>query len=352
MKLRGYLGGLIATRIVGSLAILVGILQILDLLDITTDIVERGLGGAGVAYYALLRMPRLIEQAAPLAVLVGSLFGFAKLASESAVTALRSAGVSSYRITIIAMPVAVAVAIIQLTLGAWVAPRTDQALTDWWRASTPPAEAAETTDPISVRIGSEVLVATPDADGRLLRAVTIYRRNEDGRLIQRIQADTAVWETDHWRLTSPHFETLGTESIRSGGAREMDWTVKLEPQGVRTLMEGPSVITPSDARSALEGGVSVRPRSYYATQIQRTWAGPVACLVMLLLAAPVSLANFRSGGGPLMVACLGAGLLFLVFDGTFTALGESGAAPAILAAWAAPAMFAILGVTTLIYLEG
>ena len=65
MKLRGYLGGLIATRIVGSLAILVGILQILDLLDITTDIVERGLGGAGVAYYALLRMPRLIEQAGP-----------------------------------------------------------------------------------------------------------------------------------------------------------------------------------------------------------------------------------------------------------------------------------------------
>jgi lipopolysaccharide export system permease protein len=46
------------------------------------------------------------------------------------------------------------------------------------------------------------------------------------------------------------------------------------------------------------------------------------------------------------------GLLFLVFDGAFTALGENGAAPAILAAWAAPAMFSALGITALIYLEG
>ena len=41
-----------------------------------------------------------------------------------------------------------------------------------------------------------------------------------------------------------------------------------------------------------------------------------------------------------------------MFDGAFTALGENGAAPAALAAWAAPAMFAALGLTALLYLEG
>ena len=46
------------------------------------------------------------------------------------------------------------------------------------------------------------------------------------------------------------------------------------------------------------------------------------------------------------------GLLYLVFDGAFTALGESGAAPAALAAWAAPAMFAALGLSALVYMEG
>ena len=72
----------------------------------------------------------------------------------------------------------------------------------------------------------------------------------------------------------------------------------------------------------------------------------------LLLAAPTSMANFRGGGATLLVQCLASGLLFLVFDGAFTALGESGAAPPLLAAWAAPAMFAALGLTILLYQEG
>jgi lipopolysaccharide export system permease protein len=73
---------------------------------------------------------------------------------------------------------------------------------------------------------------------------------------------------------------------------------------------------------------------------------------MMLIAAPAALANFRGGGATLIVQCLAAGLLFLVFDGAFTALGENGAAPPILAAWAAPAIFSALAVTVLLYLEG
>ena len=118
------------------------------------------------------------------------------------------------------------------------------------------------------------------------------------------------------------------------------------------MAAGQTIVTPQEASRALAGGLSTRPRTFYDTQLQRAWAAPLACIVMLLLAAPASMANFRGGGATLLVQCLAAGLLYLVFDGAFTALGESGAAPPILAAWAAPAMFAALGVTALIYLEG
>ncbi len=40
----------------------------------TTDILDRGLGTAGVLYYAALRSPRLIDQVAPIAALAGGLF--------------------------------------------------------------------------------------------------------------------------------------------------------------------------------------------------------------------------------------------------------------------------------------
>jgi lipopolysaccharide export system permease protein len=73
---------------------------------------------------------------------------------------------------------------------------------------------------------------------------------------------------------------------------------------------------------------------------------------MLLLAGPVLLVNFRSGGASTVVACLAAGLLYMVVDGVFSAMGQSGAVPAILGAWAAPVIFAAGGATALLFLEG
>ena len=352
MTLPVYLLKVMAWRVLAALAVLMGILQIIDLLEVTTQILDRKLGAAGVAYYALLRLPRLIEQAAPLAVLAGSLFAFAKLAGESAVTAMRSTGISAYRITLIAAPAAVALALTQLVIGMAIAPRTDQMLSEWWQASAP-KDPSKVVDPVTFRVGSEVVVAVPrDPDGHSLEKVTIYRRDGTGRLVQRTTAQAAVYESGGWRLIEPRFETLGTSSISEGQAKSMDWTRELQPADIRAISGGQTTVTPQEASRALAGGLSIRPRTFYDTQLQRAWAAPFACIVMLLLSAPSALAHFRGGGATLLVQCLATGLLFLVFDGAFTALGENGAAPPILAAWGAPVMFGALGVTMLVYLEG
>lgn len=352
MTLSTFLLKLMATRVLAALAVLAGVLQIIDLLEVTTQILDRDLGPGGVAYYAMLRMPRLVEQAAPLAVLAGSLFAFAKLAGESAVTAMRSSGISAYRITVMAAPAVVALALLQLAIGIVIAPKTDQMLSAWWQASAP-RDAARAIDPVTFRLGDEVVVAVPrDPDGRSLEQVTLYRRDVSGRLVERTAAKAAVWAAGRWTLIEPRFETLAGASISEGSARTMGWTQSLQPSDVRAMAAGQTIVTPQEASRALAGGLSMRPRTFYDTQLQRAWAAPIACIVMLLLAAPASMANFRGGGATLLVQCLAAGLLYLVFDGAFTALGESGAAPAILAAWAAPAMFSALGVTALIYLEG
>jgi lipopolysaccharide export system permease protein len=353
MTLTRHVVRLVGGRILAALAVLVGILQILDLLDVTTDILDRRLGIAGVAYYAALRMPRLIEQAAPLAVLAGCLFAFTQLARESAVTAMRSTGMSAYRLTAMAAPAAVLILLLQLAMGAWVAPRTDSILTRWWRATTPATQVTNVA-PRTFRVGGEIVVAAPvDDSGRRLKDVTIYRRDAEGRLLQRTVAPSATYENGRWRLTAPRFDAIGLGAVQQSSAKEMAWTNRLNPTDVRTLFSQEQSISPGSARRALEGGASARPRSFYATQLQRIWAAPFAALVMLLLAAPAALANFRSGrGATLLIISLAAGLVFLVIDGIFTALGESGAAPAVLAAWSAPIIFAGLGATALLYLEG
>ena len=65
MILRLHLLKLVGARVLSALAVLVAILQILDLLDVTTEILQRNLGALGVIHYALLRTPTQVEQAAP-----------------------------------------------------------------------------------------------------------------------------------------------------------------------------------------------------------------------------------------------------------------------------------------------
>lgn len=352
MTLPLYVSRLVGIRILAALAVLMGIMQILDLLEVTTDIIERHMGMGGIAYYALLRTPRLFQQAAPLAVLAGCLFAFSQLAQQSAVAAMRAAGMSAYRLAMIATPVPILVVILQLLMGGWLAPQTDQVLNNWWRATTPVAEQ-KAPKPRAFRMGRDIVVATPADDaGRILNDVHIYRRDQVGRMIQSTSAERATFGPEGWTLHNPQFETPGEVDVERSSATQMLWTNRLLPADVQALGSNNQVITHASLERAAEGGGASRAKGYYRTQLQRAWAAPFATLIMMLIASPVALSSFRSGGAQMLTTCLGAGLLFLVVDGVFTAVGESGLAPAFIAAWAAPLIFGAGAITALLKLEG
>jgi lipopolysaccharide export system permease protein len=348
-----YVFWLTLTRILGALAVLVGVLQILDLLEVTTKIIDRNLGMAGIVHYAMLRLPRIFEQSASIGVLAGALFAFAQLARESAVVAMRSTGISTYRIIGMAAPAGLLILAIHMAVLAWIAPHTDQLLEAWWRDTTPAAERTP-TGVKTFRVGADIVVATAgEGSGRTLKAVTIYHRTPQGRLDQQTSAPQAVYDGKGvWTLQAPRFVMVGA-TVMESSATEMLWRTPLRPSDVRTLYWGEGPVAVAASRRALAGGASVRPQAYYETQLQRAWAEPMAIMVMLLLAAPVALANFRSGRGPMVLTlCLGTGLLFLVIDGVLTAVGQSGVAPAVLASWAAPVIFAAGAGTILLFMEG
>jgi lipopolysaccharide export system permease protein len=306
-----------------------------------------------VLYYAFLRTPGLLEQAAPLAVLAGCLFAFGQLARENTVVALRSTGISAYQLVGIIAPVGVAVLLLNLAALQWVSPRADQALDIWWSRSAPKTTTAAKPQGQSFRVGDDVVaVGAADPSGRSLQDVSIYRRDPSGRLVERLHAQSAVYLGGGWRLLNPRFDSLAGPQVESGQAAEMVWRPGPRPQDVRGVFQGDAEVAPGAARSALSGGASARPPAFYATTLQRSWAAPFGALVMLLLAAPVLLINFRGGGARTLVSCLGAGMLFLVIDGLFTAMGQSGTIPAVLGAWAAPALFAAAGASALLFLEG
>lgn len=353
MNLTRYVLRTMATRIAVAALVLLGIMQILDLLDVTPEIIDRGLGLGGMLKYGALRLPRLIEQAAPLSVLAGSIFGFMKLAGDSEVVAMRASGVSAYRLLRIAAPAALAVMVIDFAAIELIAPRTDSVLQTWWRETAPKTEAVEPKTK-AFRVGGDVVMATTrDPSGHSLTDLKIYRRDAQGRLIERIEAPSAAYDAGYWRLNGPQFVRFENGEPREGEAGQMEWASSFKPSDAQALFFGDQDISAVAARRALRGGSAERPPSYYTTRLQRAFAGPFSALVMLAIALPVALASFRASQGAIFVtACLAAGLLYMVFDGVFTAMAESGAVSSWLGAWSAPVIFGTLAASVIVRLEG
>ncbi len=329
------------------MALLVVLMQVLELMDVTTDVLDRGLGLQGVAYYALLRAPSEIVLALPLAALLGAMWAFHDLARAREMIAVRTAGVSLRQILAYLLPVPLAVACAYVALSQAVVPETEAALQSYWTATAPPEEKP---DPIWIRTnGGPVSFMAASPDGRRLSNVRIYLRGQNALLAERISARSAEWERGVWQLEG--VDQLQIPADRSAHAAEttLTWETNLRPDDVRRAeiarphLSGMMLIDVIDGERAAS-----QPLSYYQTALYRTFVSPLAPFIMLLLALPTlrSLPQRDDGGAALLLA-LALGLGFLLCDGLMAALGTSGRMPAAAAALSAPALFTAIGLVQL-----
>jgi lipopolysaccharide export system permease protein len=342
LTLGNYLRRRVAGQILGLLLALTALMQLLELLEVTTDVLDRGLGAAGVLRYAALRLPAQLEIALPLAGLLGSMAAFFALARTREITALRSAGVGLGRVMLYLMPVPVLFALLHLALAQKLVPMAERSLQGWWDAAVPLEERR--ADPEWVRTsGGLVLFQRHSADGTRLLDLRIFERGDDGLLKLRTRAYEARWQEGQWRLTGARDLALAAGDRPVAGA-ERPWQSNLRPEDVVNLNEDEPHLSSVELAAVIEGErVGTRPRSFYETVLMQTFAAPFTVFIMMLLAVPAALVSERGGGGGRMLGALGLGLGFLLVDGVFSAFGTSGRLGPVTAAFAAPLAFALLG---------
>ncbi|MHB8527996.1 MAG: LptF/LptG family permease [Caulobacteraceae bacterium] len=352
LGLSAYLTRIMLVRTAAAAAALMGLLQLIDLLERTSDILARG-GVLQIFRYMLLRLPFLFQEVAPFAVLAGAIFTFSQLARNSELVVMRITGLSLFQIFRRTLPVAFAVAALDLVVADQVTPRAEQALAAWWTASAPGAENKPPA-PRWFRIGNDVVMvkaATPS--GEELRGVSIYQRDAQDALAKRMTAASATRENGGWRLHDAVVTDLGQARADIMTVGAIDWRSSLRPSDVSRLFSSAYEITSGTALRSLfgKGPVNKSP-SEFKTRLYRTLAEGVAPIIMLLLALPTALGHARSNRTAPVIFGLGCGLLYLVTDGLLTAMGQVGTLPPLVAAWGAPVAFAAGAVSILLYAEG
>ncbi|GIK98974.1 MAG: LPS export ABC transporter permease LptG [Alphaproteobacteria bacterium] len=337
----------------------VALLQLLDILSNADDVLsDHGEDMTALLRYAWLRLPESVVFMMPFSVLMGSLLAVARLAQNNEVLALKAAGLSFYKLLLAFVPAALVAAGLYFVFSDRLAPASNRALAEWNAAAAADRAAVEVAseEGIWVRDGDVLVrVGIVTDEGRELRGVTLFLRDDQGNMTERLTARAASYDGESWRL-------FGVERLDlvdgSGGTftrfAEHPWRTALTPGHFSDLATPPSGLSLSELIDfATNPDVGNRPTYYYETWVQKRITLPIAVLIMLLLAAPVAQGLQRHGGvaGGLM-AGLGLGFLYFVADGFVLALGEAGAIPPALAAWSPPLMFASLGGAALIRFEG
>lgn len=350
-----YLRGLLALRTIAVLVALGGLLQVLDLLDTSTDILSRGKGLISIVQYTLLRSPTVILSALPIAALLGALFAFSALARQNEIVAMRAAGVPFRRVVLIMLPTIIVIGLLHLALAEIIVPRSQKALTAWWAALPPSPDADPETDLLWFRTeGAVVGVAHLLPDGSRLDGVRIYRRDDVGHMTSRTVATVARFDPSSRRwLLDGVSETDYANGITRAASGPVEWDTPLKPADMARLSASEPYVSASLAAAVLRGDQSgVKTPAFYRTRIQRSFADPFSALVMLLLATPVAVALTRGAqrGSPVLLTLV-SGLLFLLLNGLATALGQASLIAPEVGAWTAPVGFTLLGMIFLFRLD-
>jgi len=348
-----YLGWQLGKWSMMAMLAIVALLQIVDLFERGDTFIERGLGIGDVLHYAWLRLPAMVQQAMPIAALAGAMVAFASLGRSLEMTAIRAAGISQWRILLMALPVPVALSLFALVLAEQVTPASQLRFAAWWE-STRPAAAAEAPPPRWFRIGGEIVRArAASPDGRRLTEVEIFRRDRDGLLAERISAAAAEADAGGWTLRGATIERFGSGRAAPERAGRIVWPAALDPGDVAAFFAATPTLSAAAARRSLgdEAPVS-QAEALFATRLYRSAAEPLAPLVMLLLALPLAFVAPRTGSAwPALLYAGGGGLLYLVGDGVATVAAQVGYLPAAVGAWAAPVVAALTGIAVLVYSE-
>ncbi|MBC7907661.1 MAG: LptF/LptG family permease [Rhodospirillaceae bacterium] len=341
-----YLSRMFLARLIAGLLALAGLLQLVELMDKADEILERGLGVAGMARFAFYHLPLVLGAVLPIAVLMAATLTLAALARRGEIAAMRAAGLPVARLVGGLIPVALAVAALDFVLADRVAPAADAAFARWWHTDDAEPERLWFRDGMDV-----VGVDRVEAEGARLIGMEVVRRQPDGRLAQWIAAERAEWGDGRWDLVG------GSQRGAEGGVQPFErlhWTTHLVPANLAELARPAPLLSTGHLMAALHGRWATRySPKVLETRLLHTVAAPLAVVLLIVLATPVAGGTPRGGGITAgMAVGLAAGLSYLLLDGILGALGEAGSLPPIMAAWLAHAAFACIGGAMLLFVEG
>ena len=350
-----YMARVFVLRSLAVLGALVLVLMALDLLGESGDILAYpGNGDAQLWYYVSLRLPQIVARFLPFSILLGTLITLASMNQNSEIISMKAAGISAHQILAPLVVASLAIAGISFWFNDHVVARGTAVLTAWQNVDYGPVPVTRgIVTNVWVRAGED-LIHADQVSGRgprtVLSGVTYYDRTGD-RLTGIASATRAVQAAGGWQLQTVRRFDVASGRVTTMPAMRMAKDVAPDRFTLADV-DGDGLSFRALAAAIGDLHAAGRPTSALETILWHKVSGPLSAVLMPLLAG-VSAFGLARSGALFIRAVIGMALGFTYFvaDNFALAMGNIGAYPPLLAAWAPFLLFLLIGEAVLIRTE-
>jgi lipopolysaccharide export system permease protein len=296
--------------------------------------------GTGIQLF-IYSLPAIVVLTFPMAMLLASLLSFGRLSGSSEITAMRSGGLSFYRLATPVFIVAFGVSIFSVMFNELVVPQSNAAYNYIVDYEIRNNNTLKTQEHIIIKdVKDGVLerltyARTFDQATSTLEGVAIEEFN-NGTLVRVENAPKAIFKDNRWVMYNGIIHDLTPEG-------KLDRTLQFEQQ-IMPVDKTPVAISREQKKpeemtiKELKQQIRTLQREYvktsaYEVELHQRLSIPMACFIFALIGTPLGLQPHRASSS------IGLGIsiiiIFIYYSITAitTALGSGGAIPAVVAAW-------------------
>ena len=337
-----------------TLAAFVAIYVVAEFFDRLDTFLRHEASPGAIVRYFLFKLPLVVTQVTPIAVLVGSLVGLGLLARQNEFVALRACGVSFWQM---AAPLLALAALISLATFAWNEMVVPPSAHRWHTIENLEIKKRGLT---TVFAGREVWyhgragfynIERVDPRRQALYGLVIYQLGPDFRPVRLIEVDAARWNGARWDLDGARTREFGPPGMQEVPPPQevphapAGFTLPEALEDFRTVSVEPEELSHAMLRRQIK---ELRRKGVDTSEswvdLHLKLALPAASLVMMLVAVSLAVTGTRLTS---FAASVGLGFIvgfnYFVVMAFARALGQTGALPPELAAWAANGLFTLVG---------
>ena len=335
---RWLVGELVGPLLFGIAAFTAVSLSVGVVFELVRRVAESGLPLWAAVQVLIMNLPAFMVLAFPMATLMATLLAYSRLSGNSELTALRSVGVSTLRMVVPALTLALLMSLITFMFNDVIVPRANIAAANTLNRALGQAIATETADDtLYSRFGD---LSAPNGEvGQGLAQLFYARRFEDGQMKdvtvidfsrigqrQMLMARTGTWNptAGMWEFRDGRLVSVDEAGGQTTSAQFDRYLYPLGqgPEDVAKLPTDANQMTVAQARRAerlLSEANNIKEARRLRVRIQEKFAFPAICLVFGLLGSslgvrPNSRTSRSQGFGISVLLIFGYYLMSFIFS--------------------------------------